>query len=316
MNYRLDREHQYPTPVHDVLAGYDWIQEHLLPRRAISRTGRSAHTGRVAVCGELVGSGLATMLAVTECRLGQPGVVAAAISNPIVDWVDLEESVDSVTLPPSSTSMEEQMKDASGLMLGIRKQVFRKPEHYFDPFASPLIFFRSPGRDVPPLPSNAPLDDMEHLAFLEREDFHRQQLALSAISFMALEDAAEDEESKARRMTSKGYPSSALGLRLPAFHISAGAASPLQGQASELTKRLRQSFVRQATASDFGRKVLMDDEIEQMDDEERAERQARDAEARAKAQLRLGEDMGLWDDSKAGQGRVMEVVRWLREKLT
>ena len=90
LNYRCGRNNQYPGPIHDVLAGYDWIKTHLLPQRHVARAGRSERVGQVAVCGELIGGGLATMLAVTECQIGRPGIRAAAVNNPVLDWVDID----------------------------------------------------------------------------------------------------------------------------------------------------------------------------------------------------------------------------------
>lgn len=299
------------------------MKQHLLPKRAIARTGRSENVGRVVVCGELVGGGLATMLALTECRIGQPGIVAAAVNNAVLDWVELDESDDGrtpYTAPKASAG--NATTDLNDPLAQLRNEVFRKPDHYFDPFASPLLFLRSAGRDVPVAPPEMPSDDMECLSFIERQDFYRQQLALSSIShppsgttnqFQNVPEWREEE--LARRKTSKRYPSVSLGLRLPPFHTSSGAATPLKHQASELTQRLRKSFLRQADAADFGRKILEDDEIEHLDEVEKAERKARDAEIRAKAELVQCKGQGLWDDSREGRSRVMGVVRWLRERL-
>ncbi|KAK4549575.1 hypothetical protein LTR36_006572 [Oleoguttula mirabilis] len=259
------------------------------------------------------------MLALTECRIGQPGIVAAAVNNPILDWIDIEDG-DHNKMPSQVPGSATSALDAiSRSLLQLRKRVFQKPEHYFDPFASPLLFLRSAGRDVPPAPSEAPLDDMEYLSFLERQDFYRQQVALSSFSGTQHAsrdlDAREWQEEQGVRKTSKRYPSAALGLRLPPFHISSGGAAPLEQQASELTQRLKKSFLRQADAADFGRKVLMDDEIERLDEEEKLERHARDNEVHSKAQLTQCRSKGLWDESAEGRGRVLEMVRWLKEKL-
>ncbi|KAF1850292.1 uncharacterized protein K460DRAFT_400364 [Cucurbitaria berberidis CBS 394.84] len=82
INYRASSLHPYPTPCHDVLAGYDWIRENLLLDEF-----KRPYLARLGVCGQLVGASLATMLALTECRLGESRVGAAAVNNPIVDWV-------------------------------------------------------------------------------------------------------------------------------------------------------------------------------------------------------------------------------------
>ena len=314
VNYRLSHEQQYPTPVHDVLAGYDWILENLLPKRAIIRAGRPGNVGKVAVCGELIGGGLATALALTESRIGEPGVTAAAISNPVVDWV----AIDSPVEPEDMKALKESEVSVSMLddLRRLRKGLFSKPEKYFDPFASPILFFRSAGIDVPYAPAPVFADDMERLSSLEREDFDWQQPDIRNI------DARETEEEvvlMARRRASKRYPSKALGLRLPSCYVSAGITSPLNGQARELAHLLRQSFIRQmreaTVLSSFGKKVPIDDEDHQPSDDQQAARKLQDSQARENAELKMHEGIGLWDRSVAGQARVLDVANWLKHKI-
>ncbi|KAI6858952.1 hypothetical protein KC338_g7489 [Hortaea werneckii] len=251
------------------------------------------------------------MLAVTECRIGEAGVVAAALNNPIVDWVGLDDGKES---HPASEEMED-------LLLTARNKFFKRPGHYFDSFASPVIFFRSPGKEVPKFSASGPLDDLEHLAYLEREDFFRQQLALSAIP-NRLNDAETQEEEDFNpgktifpRKTSKRYPSPSLGLELPPFHISSGSLSPLSEQADELAQLLRKSFLRTAQTSDFGRKVLLPEEIAKLSDEEKLERQALVAEAYEMVELVQGSEKGLWGCDGDGEDGLKGAVAWLRERL-
>ncbi|KAJ8104449.1 hypothetical protein OPT61_g10750 [Boeremia exigua] len=82
INYRASSQHQFPTPNHDVLYGYDWIQENMLLDGA-----QKPYAARIGICGELMGGSIATMLALTECRVGESRIIAAAVNNPIVDWV-------------------------------------------------------------------------------------------------------------------------------------------------------------------------------------------------------------------------------------
>ncbi|KAK5737334.1 hypothetical protein LTR17_006751 [Elasticomyces elasticus] len=282
--------HTYPAPVHDVLKGYDWIKEHLLPKRSISRVGRSETVGKVALCGELIGGGLAAMLALTECRVGQPGIVAAALCSPLVDWVDLEQAADA--------------DGTTDQLAGLRGKLFRKPEHYFDPFASPMLFLRSAGYTIPPAPPDVSTNDMDYLVSLNRESSE-----MSAKSSM-------DEETTHLKRTATRYPTPALGLRLPAFYLQAGSKSPLfYGQADEFTRRLRQAHVRQAGQVDFGRKVLTEDELDEMNESDKQEVAQREMEAREKVQLDVSQDLGLWDDSVAGKARIAKVGHWLRKAL-
>ncbi|KAK5750196.1 hypothetical protein LTS12_019760 [Elasticomyces elasticus] len=288
INYRLGNLHTYPAPVHDVLKGYDWIKEHLLPKRSISRVGRSETVGKVAVCGELIGGGLAAMLALTECRVGQPGIVAAALSSPIVDWVEQAPDTDATTA---------QLTD-------LRGKLFRKPEHYFDPFASPMLFLRSAGYTIPPAPPDVLANDMDYLVSLNREG-----------SGMAVKSSMDEEVTLLKR-TATRYPTPALGLRLPSFYLQAGSKSPvLYGQADEFTRRLRQAHVRQAGQVDFGRKVLTEDELDEMNESDKQEVAQREREAREKVRLDVSQDLGLWDDSVPGRARIAKVGHWLRKVL-
>lgn len=174
VNYRWGKDHQYPTPIHDVASAFDFVISNLLPRRALVRDGRSEHIGRLAVCGELIGGQLATTMALTECRMGEPAVVAAAVSNPIANWTEIDEIATADEQPSGVASPRLTVHDIRAQ----RDALFRKPEHYFDPFASPTLFLRSAGINVPKTAQLSPLDDMDELAMLER-DFFRDQLALS-----------------------------------------------------------------------------------------------------------------------------------------
>jgi acetyl esterase/lipase len=324
INYRMGNVNPYPTPVHDVLAGYDWVHEHLLPKRAITRTGRSEHVGRLCVFGELLGGSLATMLSLTECRKGEPGIIAAAINNPLADWVQPEEDLH-VTAPKSSLAKFGQKHNGLEIvdLLRARGNYFPKPESYFDPFASPLLFFRTPGTAVPSN-SRTELDDLELLSAIEREDFHRQQSLLSGMSNVTLQDIASgaDEAKSAppMRKASRLFPNANLKLDLPSFHIATGNTSPLSDQAHELSQLLRKSFIRQHRAhhgrrSGFGHKILMDHEAEQMDEEQRQEKLAEQAEADEKVSINWSEGLGLWDQTAAGRKGLENATAWLREKL-
>lgn len=268
VNYRLSRVHQYPTPVHDVVRAYDWVIQHLVPDRAFARPGRSpGHAVRLGVCGELVGGGLATMLALTECRSGGPHIAAAAVNEPIVDWIFPEDNehahnqdqpserhlLDRKTRPrlngaaPSLTKYAEDGLIDTATLLDARRTYFRKPADYFDPFASPVLNFRSSGVETPPTPSLTVLDEFAELSLLERDDFHRQQLRLSALSGTTLAKEENDVEgvSKKTRKTAKRWPSTGSGLKIPEMHISASLISPLSDQAVDLTELFRRSIMAQ-----------------------------------------------------------------------
>ena len=258
------------------------------------KASSSRERGRLAVYGDYVGGGLAAMLALTECRAGSARVVAAALSNGVLDWVDVGDS------PLSG--------DSSASLLQLRKDFFTKPAHYFDPFASPLLFLESPGQDAPPTAAEEPWNDLEQLSLLDREDFFREQLALSGITTKTATSpaAAESLQVGTSRRTSRRYPLLSSNLRLPSFHVETEADSPLHDQASAFVKRLRQSFMRTSGGNKFGRKVLEYGELGDVDEGEAAARKERTADAARRAQLVV---------TRGGEKGVEGAARWLRDVL-
>ncbi|KAJ5634505.1 hypothetical protein N7528_002347 [Penicillium herquei] len=134
--------HQYPTPVHDTLAGFDWIQSNLQPEK-------------LGVFGSHIGGSLALMLALTEAK----SVHSVAAVQPICDWPGLDEycKPDNETdISGKSRSRQKKSTRRKGSappdlvpLLQAREQFFSSFERCFDAFASPILFLRSPGRDVP-----------------------------------------------------------------------------------------------------------------------------------------------------------------------
>lgn len=313
INYRCSQQHCFPTPIHDVLAGYDWVLENLLPKRSIVRAGRSETVGKVSVYGEHIGGGLATALALTECRAGQPRVVAAAVQNPVLDWTSLGAAgrlkKTRNTKAPSSPLGDFSQHELQEL-LRLRSDLFAKPAHYFDPFASPMLFFRSPGIEVPETPREETLNDLEQLSIYERE-----ARELERIEREALESPADQASLLQGRRSSRRFPNKSLGLRLPSFYIFADKGSPLTAQAEELASQLRRSFVRQRKdaipgASGFGRKVLLDGEEDELTVDEKNATEAGIEDARKMVRLEIEDSPE--DEVKSGTGlaRFSRVVDW------
>ncbi|PYH45043.1 uncharacterized protein BP01DRAFT_423594 [Aspergillus saccharolyticus JOP 1030-1] len=154
--------YQYPTPIHDTLAGFDWVHQNLQPQR-------------LGVIGTHIGGSLAIMLSLTEAQL----VHAVAALEPVADWTALDDhclqSVPEATepSPPTATTTATTTTAAEGKrtahssrsrkppiptaphdlvpLLHARRIYFTTPERYFDAFASPLLFLRTPAKDVPRL---------------------------------------------------------------------------------------------------------------------------------------------------------------------
>ncbi|KAJ5583304.1 Alpha/beta hydrolase fold-3 [Penicillium sp. DV-2018c] len=147
--------YKYPTPVHDTLSAFDWIQSNLNP-------------SRLAIFGTHIGASLALMLSLTEHR----SIEAVAAIEPICDWPSLDDYCTRETETESSVPEQKQEQEQETShnpstpkhkrqprkktappdlvpLLHAREQFFSKPERYFDAFASPILFLRSAGRDVP-----------------------------------------------------------------------------------------------------------------------------------------------------------------------
>ena len=235
INYRLAGKHHYPTPVHDVLAGYDWVKENMTPWGV--RHGRHfSGQARIGVCGELIGGGLASMLALTECRMGQTHVAAAAVSNPVVDWVFPSDT------PHPCTGKHYHNAEAPGTQLKrkgdmlrqswfqsaqaeellvmclkkVRDKCFKTPAAYLDPFASPVLFFRTAGVGFP----------------------GQDPISISS-------DVQEPFEAGGRRKAYRSFPPLGSGICVPGMRISFGSASALRYQGEELAKLMRKSCIRQ-----------------------------------------------------------------------
>ncbi|KAF7719641.1 Uncharacterized protein PECH_004138 [Penicillium ucsense] len=154
---------QYPTPIHDTLSAFDWIQTHLSP-------------AQLCIYGSHIGGSLALMLALTEAQ----SIKAVATHMPVCDWTSLDtycttqQSDSAETHAEVDTSIDsraeshrikrgstakrtKKTKSHSAAatptdlvpLLKARRLLFSSPERCFDAFASPMLFLRSAGTDVP-----------------------------------------------------------------------------------------------------------------------------------------------------------------------
>ncbi|CAA9966171.1 Abhydrolase-3 domain containing protein [Pyrenophora teres f. maculata] len=354
INYRASSVHQYPTPCHDVLLGLDWVRDHMLLDEF-----QRPYLARMGVCGELVGGSLATMLALTECRLGESRIGAAAVNNPLVDWVfpdelpvvrpedlpeplygdetallsdeDLAGSLASVETgqdaaqqgqkpkrkrapkapPPTAWQTYGDNDVIPTLTLSAERDVlFRKPDDYFDRFASPMHFFRSPHAQLlypqPDYPTTAQqLDDL-----LDMET----QLALS--HYATFEDnlnvglkAPPALPTLSRcRAYARHYPPAGTRLSLPVWNITIGLQSPLSDTTLELAKMVRRSIARQTLKSHSGRSRWHD----------AAEKKQYEDFAHDRVQLHSYQGIALWtqqDENTKWEQRVQQVGTWMKQRL-
>ncbi|KAB8073904.1 hypothetical protein BDV29DRAFT_174739 [Aspergillus leporis] len=129
--------HQHPTPIHDTLARLDWVLQNLQPKR-------------LGIIGTHIGGSLAPMLALTAAQ----SINAVAALEPICDWTGLDEycvrSTDDCNAVSKKRGKERDSSPRDLVpLLKARERFFATPERYFDAFASPILFLRDPGMDVP-----------------------------------------------------------------------------------------------------------------------------------------------------------------------
>lgn len=164
------------------------------------------------------------MLALTECHESRQGICAAAVGNPIVDWtalsptgLDAVGSNDNENLLMSRTPDFKEDPLSVHDLLTLRTMYFTKPEKYFDPFASPSLFFRTPSSDLP------------------RE--------ILPINFSNGNSEAEEtlvEPAKKRRSHRK-YPPTGSGLLLPHMRVEVGKHIALEDQGVEFVDLMKRS---------------------------------------------------------------------------
>ncbi|KAF2847442.1 alpha/beta-hydrolase [Plenodomus tracheiphilus IPT5] len=344
IHYRASSAHQYPTPFHDVLTGYDWIQQNLL-RDAFDRP----YLGRLGVCGQLVGGSLATMLALTECRVGEPRIAAAAVNNPIVDWVFPDElpavspselpeptgaddtalpaDQDPATLLPVAKTSRKRPKpttkkspltawQAHGdntmiptpTLSAERDMLFRRPDDYFDRFASPIHFFRSPHAQMvcpeqddiaaSQQPDSDELLDMEvQFALNHYASFHGKTKTSPAVATLSR-----------CRAYARNYPQAGTSLKLPAWHMTTGLQSPLADQTLELVKVIQRSLARQRLKSQSGRTRWLNV----------SEKTTYEQWAQEQVRLQTRPGVGLWspqNDDTNWTIPVDEVGAWMKLRL-
>ena len=131
LNYRLSSpKHLYPIPIHDTATAFNYIAD----PNSVHNAGR---VPRISLYGSHIGGSLALMLALTSPNL----IDSLAVLEPVVDWAGIDER--------KPRSKHGPTVDATAHLLTIRSQLFPNPSTYFDPFASPILFLRAPGRDTP-----------------------------------------------------------------------------------------------------------------------------------------------------------------------
>ncbi|KAG6040729.1 hypothetical protein E4U41_007290 [Claviceps citrina] len=136
----------WPTPVHDTSFAMAWLLKNLSPPGDTRRD--------IYVYGSYLGASLATSLALTEAhahaRFGVRGLIAY---NGVYNWTMFlpDHQINKVSKRAKMTAPSSGPSRASHLheMQENMPALFGTASNLFDPFASPSLFFHSPGLIVP-----------------------------------------------------------------------------------------------------------------------------------------------------------------------
>ena len=203
------------------------------------------------------------MLGLTECRKKIKTISAIAVNNPIIDWIfpensnmaeQSQESNKSVMKNERlSQSRQSRMTKRSSWsananssilstedLLRARSQRFEQKQLFADPFASPILFFRSSGLDYSHMyPQSRSLSPSSSPGFLPNGNK----------KFSSEDDSSTPSAAPTttitRRKAARVYPPTGSGLILPPIRIATGKSSILLDQAAELAKRYRKSVMKQ-----------------------------------------------------------------------
>ena len=167
------------------------------------------------------------MLALTESHSMMQGVNAAAIGNPIVDWTALWTPetntapvlAEGLMYKPQEDAVVERAPTILESLLTMRGALFNKAEKYHDPFASPLLFFRTPSSDLP-------------------TEFGRLDLEGDLFA------SHQTPEAIKKRRSLRKYPPRGSDLVLPHMRVDLGEKNVLWDQGVELIDLMRRSHGR------------------------------------------------------------------------
>lgn len=188
---------------------------------------------------------------------------------------------------------------------GERDVLFRRPQDYFDRFASPIHFFRSPHAQLVMPPQDdifASQQPDEHL------DIETQFALNHYATFNNLKPAPEAPTLTRCRAYARNYPPAGVKISLPVWNVTNGMESPLSEYTLELVKMLRRSIARQMLKSHSGRTRWHDE----------AEKSAYEEIAEGQVQLNTHEGIGLWtqqEDNPRWESHVEEIGLWMKERL-
>lgn len=186
----------------------------------------------------------------TECHTDQQSISAAVLGNPISDWTalfpsDQDTNRSDPTALPQHISKQSPTSKANphdgptiGSLLALRDTVFPQPAKFFDPFASPSLFFCTPGFELPPVVN---------------------RLLVEELSSSKTPLSPSDSPIVKKRRYHRTHPPLNADLRLPRMRVELGETSVLRDQGIEFVELMRRSLTlrerEESTGVDSARKI-------------------------------------------------------------
>ena len=140
--------------------------------------------------------------------------------------------------PDSWTAFAADPLLPAAALLRARAALFAHPEQYFDPFASPLLFFRTPSSDVPPDEPDARTGVGSDFADADATASSGPVESSAGLGTSATSPATLVAFLRKRRARRR-YPPTGSGLVLPRLRLDLGAECVLRDQGWEMVESLR-----------------------------------------------------------------------------
>lgn len=151
----------WPTPIHDTLAGFDFVTRELAPPPDRTNGHSKLQRRDVYVYGSFLGAGLAASLALTEAHANEPMAVRGLLAlNGVYNWTTFlpdhplnttrQRLQQEIGLDLAEFERREDTDRDLGMLKALLPCLFQQPGNLFDPFASPVLFFHTAGMMVPP----------------------------------------------------------------------------------------------------------------------------------------------------------------------
>lgn len=147
---------QWPTPITDTLAAYDYLRKALAP--SAKPGGTPLQRRDIYVHGSYLGATLAASLALTETHPHAPVAIRGLSAyNGIYNWTTFlpdhpsnRPVLAADEMPGVDIGPERADDEDVAYLRDLMPALFGAPADLFDPFASPVLFFHTSGIMIPP----------------------------------------------------------------------------------------------------------------------------------------------------------------------